>query len=84
MMCVEDTVLVGLARLQALCLCGHIRQELQDVLTKGAFDRAAAELLLLLEVFIIVIIFASFKLYLTSVGLGDTFSAFQNLITSRE
>ena len=49
-MCVEDTVLVGLTRLQALSLCGHIRQELQDVLAKGAFHRAAAELLFILEV----------------------------------
>ena len=49
MMCVEGTVLVGLTRLQALCLCGHIRQELQDVLAKGAFDRAATELLLFLK-----------------------------------
>ena len=44
MMCVEDTVLVGLTSQQALSLCGHVRKELQDVLTKGAFHRAAAEL----------------------------------------
>ena len=49
MMCVEDTVLVGLTRLQALSLGGHIRQELQDVLTKGAFDGATAELILFLK-----------------------------------
>ena len=53
MMCVEDTVLVGLTSQQALSLCGHVRKELQDVLTKGTFDGAAAELLFLLEVFII-------------------------------
>ena len=49
MMCVEDTVLVGLTSQQALSLCGHVRKELQDVLTKGAFHRAAAEILLLLK-----------------------------------
>ena len=65
MMCVEGTVLVGLTRLQALCLGGHIRQELQDVLAKGAFDRAATELLLLLYLFIIAIIL-SYHLNFTS------------------
>ena len=49
MICVEGTVLVGLTRLQALSLSGHIRQELQDVLAKGAFHWAAAELLLFLK-----------------------------------
>ena len=65
MMCVECTVLVGLTRLQALCLCGHIWQELQDVLTKGAFDRAAAKFLFFLEFFIIAIIL-SYQLNSTS------------------
>ena len=64
-MCVENTVLVGLTRLQALSLGGHIWKEHQDVLTKGAFDGAAAELLLLLEVFMIAILL-SYHLNFTS------------------
>ena len=65
MMCVEDTVLVGLTRLQALSLGGHIRQELQDVLAKGAFDGAAAELLFLLK-FVIIAIILAYHLNFTS------------------